>query len=316
MSSFPLPNYTPLPNYIVDNGWLQKLSHAEYNVFTVIIRFTTGYHRREAYISYNTFEKLSGVSRRWVVECTKKLIELGCVEVETGGPTSTNLYRIIYNAQPSEERDSNNDGVVYSDPEGSVVGAKGVVYSAPPIKKELKKKKENNNRRQPPPDPKPEVQTRKRPPSSAAAVFSILEDLDIPQREKEWITRNHTEKEVTHALAWITHPKTIIKTSFIQIFKWACGAQPEMPLEKIDVALKHKSLILRLFKGIEGKTFDWGAKAYIGPTYIDIGNGTHPHRVFEFEKASCVEQLLSFIREKVPSMYQVIDSLIIKPEKA
>ena len=65
--------------------------------------------------------------------------------------------------------------------------------------------------------------------TAAAAVFSCLEPLDIPEYEKLWISEHFPEPVVQHAVTWALHRNIKIKTTLVQTIKWACEAKPEIP---------------------------------------------------------------------------------------
>jgi len=61
----------------------------------------------------------------------------------------------------------------------------------------------------------------------SVAVFSCLENLEIEDAEKEWITSHYASMEphVIECVAWVTHESTTIKETFIQALKWACSCK-------------------------------------------------------------------------------------------
>lgn len=121
---FPLPNYTQVPNYIIDE-WMSKLSHAEFKIIMLIVRYTCGYHRREAEISMSHFQNKCNLSREHVNNSIKKFIELGWISVKKGDPMKSNTYEILL----SPQEDSNKDEVVNSVDQGSQLSGLGVVNS-------------------------------------------------------------------------------------------------------------------------------------------------------------------------------------------
>lgn len=145
--SLPTPNYTQIPNYIIDQ-WMAKLSHGEFKVIMLILRYTTGFHRREASISYNHFEEKCGVSRTWVVKVCKKLEGLGWIQVIHGDKKTSNIYRILL--QPQEKDASQlstpqEQKVVNSVHHPSELSTPGVVNSVHPINKVRERKEKKNN---------------------------------------------------------------------------------------------------------------------------------------------------------------------------
>jgi len=131
---FDAPNYTQIPNYIIDE-WMRKLTHAEFKIVTLIFRETTGYHRREAEISFTYFEEKCGVSIKWCRTIVKKLEKLGWIKVQHGDRQNSNIYEIkIANFKKENGRVLKTPGVGYSVPKGRVLTT--------PIKEMIK---ENDN---------------------------------------------------------------------------------------------------------------------------------------------------------------------------
>lgn len=181
--NLPLPNYTQVPNYIIDE-WMAKLTHAEFKVIMLILRYTVGYHRREASISYGHFEEKCGVSKKWVRICCLKFESLGWISIEHGDEVSANKYQILLKSDP----DSKKDRVGYSEPQGGVLSTSGVGYSVPPINKEKEKLKENNN----------EAKPQRAPPS--VVVSSVLINLKIPDALKKKLSKNYTNTQLERAV--------------------------------------------------------------------------------------------------------------------
>ena len=95
MSNLPTPNFTQVPNIVIDH-WMAKLSHSEFKIIMLIFRQTTGFHRRSAFISYEDFEQKCNVTRKWVIECCKKLAKAKWIKVTPGNNNSKNKYEIIF----------------------------------------------------------------------------------------------------------------------------------------------------------------------------------------------------------------------------
>jgi hypothetical protein len=70
--------------------------------------------------------------------------------------------------------------------------------------------------------------------NQSAAVFSCLLDVPIPDDDKRWLTKHHTETDVVTAIAWATHPMTKIETTLQQAIKWACKTKPKIPVLAVD----------------------------------------------------------------------------------
>lgn len=76
--------------------------------------------------------------------------------------------------------------------------------------------------------------------AEAVVVFKCLEKIEIPQNEKEKLCKKFDEKTVLKALAFATHPKTEIKTTLLQVLKWACKEKPELPAPNKETIAKQK----------------------------------------------------------------------------
>jgi len=153
-NGLPAPNYTQVPNFIIDE-WMKKLSPAEFKVISLILRYTAGYHRRSASISFNHFEHQTGVSRKWVRKCCKKLEKLGWIRILHGDHETSNTYEILVKKEESlknlelgystpQSSELKNLDLGYSTPQPRVLSTPGVGYSAPPIKKAKKEKEKKD----------------------------------------------------------------------------------------------------------------------------------------------------------------------------
>jgi len=153
-NGLPAPNYTQVPNFIIDE-WMKKLSSAEFKVISLILRYTAGYHRRSASISFNHFEHQTGVSRKWVRKCCKKLEKLGWIRILHGDHETSNTYEILVKKEESlknldlgystpQSSELKNLDLGYSTPQPRVLSTPGVGYSAPPIKKAKKEKEKKD----------------------------------------------------------------------------------------------------------------------------------------------------------------------------
>lgn len=80
MSAIPEPNYTQVPNLILDR--MDRLSDAELRVLLVMCRQTFGYHRKRHIMSTSFLAKGSGMSEQGVLNGVKRMLERGVVERE------------------------------------------------------------------------------------------------------------------------------------------------------------------------------------------------------------------------------------------
>lgn len=83
MSKIPKPNYTQIPNVILDH--MADMTNAEFRVITAIARKTFGWQKTTDMISLSQLCELTGLSRQGVIDGTAKAIANGWVEkVECG----------------------------------------------------------------------------------------------------------------------------------------------------------------------------------------------------------------------------------------
>lgn len=76
--TLPLPNYTQIPNVILDNT--QNLKGSEFKLIIAICRNTFGYHKASQRLSLSFLEKATGLTRSTITNCAKQLIERGWIE--------------------------------------------------------------------------------------------------------------------------------------------------------------------------------------------------------------------------------------------
>lgn len=147
-------------------------------------------------------------------------------------------------------------------------------------------------------------QKQQQQPPPPTQVFACLLPLDIPEEEKEWITRNHTEEHVKHAVKYVTSPGTEIKSSLIQALKWACKTQPKIKKTATATEQENKQL-LETLRPIDGKIsgkyrMDVGTKdiqfiyteANCKPIIFSIESKSFKNDVYEFAKKN------GFVSEK------------------
>lgn len=166
-----------------------------------------------------------------------------------------------------------------------------------PIPDKTKDKTKNNNK-----------------PAAAAAVFSCLKEKDISEREKEWITKNFQENEVIKAIEFTEHPSTKIKESYIQTLKWACEDQPKIK-EIVDPETNHKKarkILQPLNKLDDTWVINVDKQNVEFLPLINIrrnangriwGSSTGKGIYFEFSNRSFWNDVLFFVKEKIPSIY-------------
>jgi hypothetical protein len=82
--------------------------------------------------------------------------------------------------------------------------------------------------------------------TASAAVFSCLEQEDIPLDEKIWLSKIYDEETVQYAITWLHHPLTKISTTNIQALKWACKNKPDLPKSVEDLEQENKRFALQV----------------------------------------------------------------------
>lgn len=152
-------------------------------------------------------------------------------------------------------------------------------------------------------------------PAAAAVVFSCLNGKDITQKEKEWISKTYSEEIVKHAVAFTEAPQTKISTSYIQTLKWACKARPELPIAFDKDS--NKNMALDKIRPLEKVDENWEISVtsnhveiypitresnYQGGFYIQKGKGLF----FSYEKRSFWNDLMEFVKSKIPKLYEEI----------
>ena len=169
------PNYTQTPNLFIDTH-MRSLSGAQVQLMLVILRFTTGYHRREAPIALSTFKRLTGLSKQGVVNAVYELEELGFISVIRNECFKKNIYELCLRPPPKPEIE---EGVVNSVDMSSqeVVNSvdQGVVNSVDHRKKTLLERKplEEDAREDLPKTKTPEPPPKPLEPSALPA-FALL----------------------------------------------------------------------------------------------------------------------------------------------
>jgi len=86
-------NHTQVSNDFLDN-YLYKVGGSAAQVFLVITRQTTGWHKTEDKISLTQIQKKTGISRQGIIDAVVELEEKGLIIVNREG--NTNSYSINY----------------------------------------------------------------------------------------------------------------------------------------------------------------------------------------------------------------------------
>lgn len=76
-------------------------------------------------------------------------------------------------------------------------------------------------------------------------IYDCLKSVNIPDKDKSEITRRFDENTVKNAIAWATHPDTVISKGLAPAIKWACQEKPETPKNKEETERLNKEFAMR-----------------------------------------------------------------------
>lgn len=97
---------------------------------------------------------------------------------------------------------------------------------------------------------KEEIKEQNNPPTpqgDVAAFFPCLKEIDIPLKDKIFLTRNRTQEAVEHAIKWISQKKEEIR-SLPAAIKWASEELPPLPVNQEEISQKN-SILSRNLEG-------------------------------------------------------------------
>jgi phage replication O-like protein O len=98
--SLPIPNYTQIPNVILDD-YLAVMKPAELRVVLAIARQTFGWHRESEQLSIAELEAMTGMSRQGVLNGLNDAIESGIIE-RLDGLDNEDAIDIIQSKRPQQ----------------------------------------------------------------------------------------------------------------------------------------------------------------------------------------------------------------------
>lgn len=75
----------------------------------------------------------------------------------------------------------------------------------------------------------------------APDIHKCLKNIQIPVQVKIDLTSKYTEEVISNALAYATHPTTIIKTGLPQTLYWACQHGIGAPVDKVALVTRHET---------------------------------------------------------------------------
>lgn len=107
------PNYTQFPNALLDVV-MRRRQPSEWMVLSAICRLTFGWNKEDGdWISYSQMCKMTGRSRRTVIEAVKELVRINILEVRhplrSERSDSPNFYRLNVNRGEKSSRGAKND---------------------------------------------------------------------------------------------------------------------------------------------------------------------------------------------------------------
>lgn len=99
-----------------------------------------------------------------------------------------------------------------------------------------------------------------------AAVFSCLNDIDIPLEEKKWISEHYQESVISNAVNWALHKSTKIKKSLAAALKWGCQVGI-----KAEDAIVDENATYEEAKKLEAKVVKGLSYLYANSKGVEIG---------------------------------------------
>lgn len=79
MSKIIVPNYTQVPNIVIDD-LAAKLSDSAFKIYVVLIRKTKGWEQKRDAIAISQFMEITGKSKPTVIKCLDELTNLGLIK--------------------------------------------------------------------------------------------------------------------------------------------------------------------------------------------------------------------------------------------
>lgn len=187
--SFDVPNYTQLPNFIIDQ-YLDKLTGLEIKILITICRKTLGWHKLCDSISLSQLVESCGSNKEKVSKSVKSLIDHGLIKKFLTGPLGR--QKAIYELNFSNNSDGYRKGT-----------GKKVLKTPNPLCKPAIQKSATGTFSVPTKE-REQKETTTAP--SEVVVYKSLDSLNIPLSLKIRLSKDHSELEVDRAvrrtLAW------------------------------------------------------------------------------------------------------------------
>ena len=140
--TFDAPNYTQVPNSFIELC-MREISPAELKTMMVVLRYTTGFHRRRAAIALSTYVKLTGLTKQGVVNSLKSLSIKGWIDIFPGNRTKKSEYEILIKNDTSQLSRPDDSRVVNSVDQGGQLSRPQVVNSVDHINKVKKNERKD-----------------------------------------------------------------------------------------------------------------------------------------------------------------------------
>ncbi len=83
-------------------------------------------------------------------------------------------------------------------------------------------------------------------------MWYSLREIELPLHDKYEITKRYDEDTVNNAIAWATHPDTVITKTLAAAIKWACQNKPEVPKNKEESESLNKAYAFR-YDGVKSR---------------------------------------------------------------
>jgi phage replication O-like protein O len=319
----PAPNHTQTPNVLFDE-LMKTLKEGELRVLLIIMRQTFGWHKPMDRISLSQLAEKTGMERKSVCRSLNSLMAKGLViKRKEGIPGKEKCwYGLIVDEIPQDKVDpndgyeteedtaefSNNSYQCPKDTRPVSLGHQTSVLKTPTKQTDTK---ENIQKKQQQPSPlflqhnscyqttaaAASLQHKTNQQQQPLKIYSCLEQIEIPQSEKEWITSRYPEDTVKNAIGWSQHPQTKITTTLVKAIKWACQERPEIPKAKEAIFSDNKKLANDLIKTVKlPKDVDVNLERdYVSIIYTQSPN--HPGTYINYSDKGFVGQLQSALHK-------------------
>ena len=289
------PNYTQSPNILFDEIF-KTLMEGELRIILVILRQTFGWHKQWDQISIGMLAEKTGMERRSIFRSLSSLMEKGLVERKKFGKNGKEkCYFSLVLQEPEKEVCEYDDEISeeememlstnYYGPNESrneeikktYTGDRKVpgpvtqkIYTSdlsPPTKETITKEKKQQQAApaaavfsEPKKKPKPSLDN--------PAVYECLKGVDISLKEQVQITSRYDEETVKSAVAWATHPQTVLTKGMAPALKWACTERPQLPQNKEEVEEDNRKYAAK-YDGMKNKV----AKIECCSKHVEIVHG-------------------------------------------